>query len=184
MVGGRWANHTERLLRSGYNFVLLIVEGDLSSTDVPHETLIGACINAEFRHGSHLLRTACVEESVLVIKQLVNKCSDGLPGIPSGIRPTSKRARDSETVWVRQLMCIPSISERISRKLLAHFGSLRAIQEALEDIDSFPRIRLDARTCIGKNRVHNFSEILVLMQTFTAQRCFGRGSMRGGGLKM
>ena len=135
------------------------MEGDLSSTNLPHETLLGACINAELRPGSHLIRTACVEETAIVIRLLIDKCARP-PGVPSGIQPKSKRVRDSETVWVRQLMCIPSISERIARVLLDHFGTLRALQEALEDIDSFPQIRLDARTCIGKTRVHMLARYL------------------------
>ena len=160
IIDGRWADQTARLLCAGYSYVFLIVEGDLSGTKLPHETLLGACINAELRHGSHLMRTACVEETALVIQQLVKKCADGPPGVPSGLQPKSKRLRDSETVWLRQLMCIPSISERIARTLLAHVGSLRAIQEALKDIDSFPRIRLNARTCIGKTRVQMLSRYL------------------------
>ena len=153
IIDGRLADQTSRMMTSGYNYVFYLVEGDLSSTNLPHETLLGACINAELRPGSHLIRTACVEETAIVIRLLINKCARP-SGVPSGIQPKSKRVRDSETVWVRQLMCIPSISERIARLLLDHFGTLRALQEALEDIDSFPQIRLDARTCIGKTRMH------------------------------
>ena len=74
IIDGRLADQTARLMCSGYSHVFLIVEGDLSSTALPHETLLGACINAELRPGSHLIRTACIEESVLVIQQLVKKC--------------------------------------------------------------------------------------------------------------
>ena len=160
IVDGRWADQTERLLHSGYSYVFFLVEGDLSSTNLPHEALIGACVNAELRHGSHLIRTACVEETVLVIKHLVKKCADGARGIPTGICPPSKRQRDAETVWLRQLMCIPSISERIARKLLEHFGALRSLQAALGDLSSFPRVRLDARTCIGTTRLQMLARYL------------------------
>ena len=88
----------------------------------------------------------------MVIQQLVQKI-DAPPGVPSGSHQTSKRKRDSETVWIRQLMCIPSISERIARLLLEHFGSLRELQEALQDLRSFPKVRLNDRTCIGKARL-------------------------------
>ncbi len=159
IIDGRLADQTARLMCSGYSHVFLIVEGDLSSTKLPHETLLGACINAELRPGSHLIRTACIEESALAIQQLVKKCANP-PGIPSGIKPKSKRVRDSETVWIRQLMCIPSISERAARKLLDHFGNLRELQEALEDIDSFPKIRLDGRTCIGQTRIRLLASYL------------------------
>ena len=49
IIDGRWADQTERLLHSGYSYVFLLVEGDLSQTNLPHETLIGACVNAELR---------------------------------------------------------------------------------------------------------------------------------------
>ena len=160
IIDGRWADQTSRLLRSDFSNVFWVVEGDLSSTNLPHAHLLGACIKAELRSGSHVIRTACAEETAIVIKQLVLKCADRPPGIPSGICSKSKRVCDSETVWIRQLMCIPSISERIARLLLDHFVTLRALQEALEDIDSFPRIRLDARTCLGKTRLQMLARYL------------------------
>ena len=159
IIDGRLVDQTARLLRSGYSYVFLLVEGDLSSTNLPHETLLGACVNAELRAGSHLIRSACAEETALVIQQLVRKCA-APPGIPSGIQPKSKRVRDSKTVWVRQLMCIPSISENIARRLLDHFGDLRSLQHALVDLDNFPRIRLNSRTCIGKIRLQMLARYL------------------------
>ena len=116
-------------------------------------------MNAELRDQSTCFRTACTEETAMVIQQLVRKI-DAPPGVPSGIQPTSKRKRDSETVWIRQLMCIPSISERIARILLEHFGNLRELQESLEDLKTFPNIRLDDRTCIGKTRLKMLARYL------------------------
>ena len=160
IIDGRWVDQTARLMHSGYKYVFFVVEGDLSSTSLPHQTLLGACLNAELRPGSHLIRTAFIEETVLVIKHLANKLAGGPPGIPSGLQPKSKRQRDEETVWIRQLMCIPSISERIARLLLEHFGNLRELQDALADLNSFPKIRLDDRTCIGKTRLKMLARYL------------------------
>ena len=148
------------MVTSGDRYVFSVVEGDLSSTSLPHETLLGACLNAELRPGSHLIRTACIEETALVTKQLADKLACGPPGVPSGLQPKSKRERNEETVWIRQLMCIPSISERIARLLLEHFGNLRELQDALEDLNSFPKIRLDERTCIGKTRLKMLARYL------------------------
>ena len=153
IIDGRWADQNARLMTSGYRYVFFVVEGDLSSTPLPHETLLAACLNAELRIDSHLIRTACIEETAMVIKQLAEKLPDGPPAIPSGLQPKSKRQRDEETVWIRQLMCIPSISANIARLLLDQFGSLRAIQDALADLKRFPKIRLNDRTCIGKARL-------------------------------
>ena len=96
-----------------------------------------------------------------MIEQLREKLAGGPPGVPSGIQPKSKRQRDEETVWIRQLMCIPSISERIARLLLEHVCDLRELQDALEDLNSFPQIRLDDRTCIGKTRTKMLARYLV-----------------------
>ena len=153
IIDGRWADQNARLMTSGYRYVFFVVEGDLSSTPLPHETLLAACLNAELRIDSHLIRTACIEETAMVIKQLGEKLANGPPGIPSGLQPKSKRQRDEETVWIRQLMCIPSISERIARRLLDHFGNLRELQDALQDLRNFPKIRLNDRACIGKARL-------------------------------
>ena len=160
IIDGRWVDQTARLMHSGYKYVFFVVEGDLSSTNLPHETLLGACLNAELRPGSHLIRSACIEETALVIKQLGGKLAGGPPGVPSGLQPKSKREHDSGTVWIRQLMCIPSISERIARLLLEHFENLRALREALDDIDSFPKIRLDERSGLGKARLRSLARYL------------------------
>ena len=160
IIDGRWADQTSRMMTPGYSHVFFVIEGDLSSTNLPHETLLGACIKAELRDSSHLIRTACTEETAMVVMQLVKKCRNWPGGIPSGIQPKSKRVRDPENVWVRQLMCIPSISERIAQKLLEHFGDMRRLREALADVRTFPRIRLDARTCIGKARVQMLARYL------------------------
>ena len=160
IIDGRWVDQTARLMTSGYRYVFFVVEGDLSSTNLPHEALLGACLNAELRPGSHLIRSACIEETALVIKQLGGKLAGGPPGVPSGLQPKSKRERNEETVWIRQLMCIPLISERIARLLLEHFGNLRELQEALDDIDSFPKIRLDDRGYIGKTRLNILARYL------------------------
>ena len=95
----------------------------------------------------------------MLIQQLVRKIG-APPGVPSGLQPKSKRVRDAETVWIRQLMCIPSISERIARLLLEHFGNLRELQDALEDLKSFPKIKLDERSCIGKARLRILARYL------------------------
>ena len=159
LTDGRWADQTARLLNAGYPFVFFVIEGDLSATNLPHASLLGAYVNAELREHSTCFRTACAEETALLIQQLVRKIG-APPGVPSGLQPKSKRVRDAETVWIRQLMCIPSISERVALLLLDHFGSLRALQDALEDLNSFPRIRLDARTCIGMARLRILARYL------------------------
>ena len=77
-------------------------------------------------------------------------------------RARRKRKRDAEKqhVWIRQLMCVPSISERIARKLLEHFGDLPALQQALADLQTFPTIRLSDKSCIGEARLTHLANYL------------------------
>ncbi len=71
-----------------------------------------------------------------------------------------KRDADKNLVYLRQLMCIPSVSEGVAKKLQEHFGSLHALQEALADIDTFPSIRMNEKSCIGKARLQKLREYL------------------------
>ena len=43
IIDGRWVDQTARLMHPGYKYVFFVVEGDLSSMNLPHETLLGAC---------------------------------------------------------------------------------------------------------------------------------------------
>ena len=75
----------------------------------------------------------------------------------------SKRKRDSDakTVMIRQLMCLPSISENTAKALTDHFGNLPALLEGLSDPRKFPRIRLSDRASLGKRRIEILTEYLL-----------------------
>ena len=123
-------------------------------------------VNAELRPRSYVLRSVDVNETAAIVNALCKKAGS-TPGIPTGLSPpiipTSKRKRDSDarTVLVRQLMCIPSISENTAKALADHFGSLPALLEALSDPRTFPRVRLSERANLGKRRVAVLTEYLI-----------------------
>ena len=153
---GRWSEQTSRLHQAAYTRIFFIVEGDLRWAEFPYKSLLGALLNAELRPNSHVIRSIDVDETAAIVIALSEKAGNPPLGIPGGLsppKPTSKRKRDSETVGSRQLMCIPSISEKTSKALLSHFGNLPALIAALADPNSFPRVRLDARSCLGKKRI-------------------------------
>jgi ERCC4-type nuclease len=162
---GRWQEQRSRLFATGYR-VLFILEGDLRSDDQKaYGTLLGAWVNAELRQ-SHCFRTWDLYETFMVLKCLAKKAT-ALPAsvATGGVRPPrlkSKRTRDGEVrvCWVRQLMCVPSISEAVATKLLDHFGSLTAIQEALREPKQFPAIQLSAKSKIGKARISKLAKYL------------------------
>ena len=66
-----------------------------------------------------------------------------------------------DSVLVRQLMCVPSVSERIAEDLVQRFGDLEALQTALRDVRSFPRIQISARTFLGKARIAKLAKHLL-----------------------
>ena len=159
IISGRWRDQLHRLKETGCR-VIFLVEGDLRSTTFNYDSLLGAVINAELRKGSCVIRTVDLRETAAVVRHLVEKgqFEPGMP--PSALTPpsvssASKRERDCErkVCWTRMLMCVPSVSERIAKKLLDEYGSLPAIQTALQTPKTFKRIRLDDRFCLGKERI-------------------------------
>ena len=156
---GRWADQTSRLHQS-YARIFFLIEGDLRSPQFPYHSLLGAVINAELRPRSHVLRCIDLDETAAIVIALCKKGGSSPPGVPNGLTPPivplGKRKRDAEaaTVWKRQLMCIPSVSEKIATALLEHFRTLPTLVAALnDDPKAFPRVRLDERSCIGKKRI-------------------------------
>ncbi len=162
---GRWRDQLDRLHATGSR-IFFLIEGDLRSTSMSHESLLGACVNAELRKSSHVIRTLDLQETAAVVRHLVEK-GGSCPCLPSSLTPPSgfvskrKRDADRETCWARQLMCIPSISERIARKLLEEFGTLTGIQRALADGIIKKKVRIDDRTCLGKARIKKLTHYLV-----------------------
>ena len=153
---GRWRDQVARLHATRCRHVFFLVEGDLRSTGLSHESLLGACVNAELRPSSHVIRTADLAETAAVVRHLVQK-AESTPGLPRTVLtpPVSKRQRSADRTecWVRMLMCVPSVSEKIARKLLDTYGTLPAIQRALADLITFKRVPLHKRTCLGIARM-------------------------------
>ena len=155
---GRWREQQSRMFAAGSP--IFIIEGDLRNTSLPYKSMLGALVNCELRDTAHVFRTWDVNETAYLIPHLVHKMQ-ATRAIPSGFE-TSKRKRDADptTVWMRQLMCIPTISEKIARKLLNEFGSLSRLQDALRS-DEFPSIRLDGRAYLGTARRAKLAEYLL-----------------------
>ena len=154
---GRWREQLGRLFSSDAVCIVLIFEGDLRNTSISYWSVLGAVVNAELRKNAHVFRTWDVSETAHLVCTLIGKLAAPPPALPSSLGPPtlSKRKRDAEveTVHVRQLMCIPWISESIARKLLARFGIVPALQRALVAPGVFPRVELDDRSCLGEARL-------------------------------
>ena len=148
-----------RLLCSGRR-TFVIIEGDLRRNDRFYEHSLSAWLNLSLRGDVSILRTIDVRETFDVIVALVRKLEtpprSWVPTTDGGVRPPKligKREKDVACVDVRQLMCVPSISFKIAKKLLNHFGSLSKLRAALGNESSFPVVRLDDRSCLGRARL-------------------------------
>ena len=145
-----------------------MIEGDLREErlGLPYSALLSACLNVSLRRDSVLLRTSELAETAAFITKMAEK-GDFVGGIPSGLalaHPLSKRKRDCDkhTVFKRQLMVLPSISESIAYKLVEHFDTLPSLQVALRGrAKDFPRIDLGGGKNFGKARVAKLKEYLL-----------------------
>ena len=160
---GRWEEQKTRLVCSGLP-VFYILEGDFKGVQgLPYGALVGAYSNLLLEPNIvSVCRTADIAETKFVLMQLAQKCQTIAKPRPLGVVST-KRKKDSEmrNIWIRQLACIPSISEHIAATLMDHFGSMSALRGALSSTATFPVVHLSRGTRLGKKRVAKLAEILL-----------------------
>ena len=164
---GRWSEQLSRLHGAGYQKVFFVVEGDLRQPllGLQYAAMLSAIVNEEHRPDAHVFRSVDVEETAAIVRQLVKKGGSTI-AVPTGnapAKPLTKRKRDADksTIFVRQMMVIPTISENVSKKLVEHFGTLRELQNALETPKKFPKIALDDKRSVGTARVKLLAEYLL-----------------------
>ena len=142
--------------------VFFCIEGDLRWLGM-YESLLGALVNASLR-SSCCFRTMDTEETAFLVLHLTKKLICPPPAVSTGgLRPPqSKRQRASEadSVFARQLMCIPSVSEGIATRLVQHFGELESLQAALRD-GNVPCIQIGDKAFLGKTRIATLTNHLV-----------------------
>ena len=162
---GRWREQMSRLFSTGLR-VFFVIEGDLRGLDGMYDALLGAVVNSNLR-SSRCFRTWDLEETACLISHLVKKLEKCPAPVVSatGLRPPhrSKRQRSAEpdNVFVRQLMCVPSISEGIAVALLERFGNLEALQDALRDARTFPKVKICQKRFLGKARISKLARHLL-----------------------
>ena len=160
---GRWEEQKARLASSGLH-VFYILEGDYKAVQgIPYGTLLGAYSNLLLQPGiTTVVRTTDIYETKFVLTQLASKCQGVAKPMPLGV-VSSKRKKEDDTrnIWIRQLACIPTISEHIAATILDHFGSMSALREALRSPETFPVVHLSRSACVGKKRVAKLATVLL-----------------------
>ena len=160
---GRWDEQRTRLASSGLH-VFYILEGDFKAVrGLPYGAIVGAYSNLLLHQGiATVIRTADIFETKFVLTQLASKCQGVAKPMPLGV-VSSKRKKEDDTrnIWIRQLACIPTISEHIAATILDHFGSMSALREALRSPETFPVVHLSRSACVGKKRVAKLATVLL-----------------------
>lgn len=110
-------------LRDAYPVVVLVVEGD--PAHIGEASWKGA-LGRVLTHGVAVLRTTDPRDTADWLARLHRQEADG----PSGARGSGRVRRDPEAVDI--LSCLPGVSTVGARRLLDHFGSLRAVFAAEE----------------------------------------------------
>ena len=146
---GRFNEQKGRLMECGSK-VLIIVEGDFRNARLPYDCLLGACAAAFARDDCPVFRTMSINETATTLRHLAKHACSTAPAPTLGI---SKRKRDEDHVFIRMLMCIPSFSESVARAIADHFGTVGELRTALQDLKSFPEIRINPSALLGKARI-------------------------------
>ena len=156
---GRYREQASRMFETGHR-VIYVIEGDLRELGL-YEELLSAVVAMNMR-ASSAFRTVSTDETARLVLILARKLqSYPAPVVSGGLQaPRSKQQKASDCVFMRMLMCVPSISESIAGKLVEHFGDLETLQGALR-AGAFPRIQLNEKRAIGKARVAALSRCLL-----------------------
>ena len=164
---GRWRDQRSRMFESGKRPVF-ILEGDMLEvgyklSEQLRKSVFTAWLNISSGGCALTFRTFEVRETFEVLTGLVLRLEHPPPSCPFGQgdalsapKLQSKRCKNAEprTIFVRQLMCIPSVSENVATALAAHFDNLVALQQALKDLKRFPTIELGKHK-LGKARLEH-----------------------------
>ena len=163
ILDGRWDEQKARLASSGLH-IFYILEGDFKGVEgLPYGALVGAYTNLLLHAGiTTALRTANIYETKFVLTQLAQKCQGVAKPMPLGVVSSKRKKEDDmRNIWIRQLACIPTISENIAATLIDHFESMAALREALSNPETFPVVQLSRGACLGKKRIAKLATILL-----------------------
>lgn len=154
---GRWREQKARMLAWRAQHpecrVFYIIEGSMARPPMPKKTLFGAMANTILRDGIHVLRTASIAETALCLRVFSEKSGQTLAS-HSGIRaPTTKRKRAEDNAWLRMLMCVKGVSERVAEAIVAVYPTLTALQEQLRTEPKALRDIAVGKRHIGKQTV-------------------------------
>jgi ERCC4-type nuclease len=175
IIDGRYKEQKHRLLGVGHRVLYLLEGSQLKHKKrmrISENALRGSLLNTSIRDGVPIVRTASLEDTALLVTELErrftgsgkNRTGIAAPKISARVKVgeahASKRARmnDPKIIVMRQLMCIPGVSENVAHAIVAACGTTKEeVREKLKDSGAFAEIKIGKRK-LGKKLTEKIND--------------------------
>ena len=170
IIDGRYKEQKHRLLNMKHR-VAYILEGSAQRHKkrkrISDNALRGSLMNTTIRDGLGIVRTESLKDTAKLVTELEkrlskNKVKTGLQ-TPALKHRASKRVRmaDPKIILLRQLMCIPGVSENVASKIIETYGVNKAviIKKAKDNMEEFSQIKIGKKK-LGMKLVEKIQQYL------------------------
>lgn len=132
IIDGRYKEQKCRLLSSGIKVVYILEGMSKNKYGVKFSTLLSAMLNMQFRDNITVIRTKDVEETsqILImlkdkIKNIQNDNQIRQITYESSVCLSKKLNMTKDTVFIKQLSCIPGVSDKIAKDIANIFPTMK-----------------------------------------------------------
>jgi len=154
IVDGRYKEQKCRLLSSGIKIVYILEGTSKNKHGVKLSTIFSAMLNMQFRDNITVIRTKDIEETSTILIMLKEKINN----IPinnsqqivyeSNVNISKKQNMTKDIVFIKQLSCIPGISDKFSKDICNIYPSMKHLILKYESLPSDKEKHL-LLTCIN-----------------------------------
>lgn len=143
IIDSRFREQKQRLIESHVPFSY-VLEGEIRPhrLRIHYNALKGAILNTQIRDNIPIIKTKSIDETVSLVTELEKRLSKrrrtGLEA--PKIKSKRKRMSESENIVLKQLICVPGISEPYARRIVETFGTRESIQKASKETLSTTRV--------------------------------------------
>ena len=134
IIDGRYKEQKCRLLSSGCKVVYILEGLSKNKFGVKFSTLLSAMLNMQFRDNVTVIRTKDLEETaqiLIMLKEKIKSIPDGDEArqivYESSVNISKKQNMNKDTVFIKQLSCIPGVSDKIAKDITKVFPSLKKL---------------------------------------------------------
>ena len=168
IIDGRYKEQKCRLLSSGIRVVYILEGISKNKFGVKFSTLLSAMLNMQFRDNVTVIRTKDIEETAQILIMLKDK----IKSIPddgearqivyeSSVNLSKKQNMNKDTVFIKQLSCIPGVSDKIAKDITQVFPSMKELINKYSSLESERECErvltiIDGIGLIISKKVYNF----------------------------